>query len=393
MISDRPCCSFPWRHLAVSFLGLLPAVLLLGCFSRPFATITDPFPPAPHPPMGWNSWYAFGPDISDALIRKEADQLIANGMRKAGYEYVNVSDGWQGTRDANGVLHTNANFPDMVALGKYIHSRGFKYGIYTSIGSQTCTGHTGSLGFEQQDAQMFLDWNVDLVTYDACQLPNAPPLQLEALAYKNALAIRQRETRPVVLNIIVLTSPWQWAPSLALNMWRITYDALGNYPNMLQIADADAPLAPFVLKTGWNDLDMLQVGHTGMTTEEYRTHMTLWSMLAAPLISSTDLLTISDTDLAILTNADAIAINQDPLVQQAVRVDQQNNVDVWLKTLSQGWAIAVINRGDQIVQYTVDPAQLGITASQARDAWTKQMVALPYAATIPAHSCLLLRTL
>jgi len=318
--------------------------------------------------------------------------MLANGMRQAGYEYVNVSDGWQGSRDAQGVLHPNAGFPDMVALGKYIHSRGFKYGIYTSMGSGTCSDYAGSLGHEEQDARMFLDWDVDLVTYDACRLPSIPPVALEGLAYKNARAIRPNEKHPVVFNIIVLASPWQWAPAMAMNMWRIAPDALDNYQNMLQIADIDAPLAPFTSKVGWNDPDMLQVGHTGMTSEEYRTHMTLWAMLAAPLVASTDLLKISPTDLDILTNPDAIAIDQDPLVQQATRV-VQGDVDVWLKALSKGWAIAVVNRTDQPVQYEISPSQLGIDPFEAREAWTKQTVALPYTAAIPAHGCVLLRTL
>jgi alpha-galactosidase len=238
---------------------------------------------------------------------------------------------------------------------------------------------------------MFVDWGVDLVTYDACQI-DEPGVVKEELVHKNSLAIRQREKHPIILNIVVLTSPWRWAPLLAVNMWRIAPDARDTYENMMQIADQDASLGSFATSEGWNDPDMLQVGHNGMTVDEYRTHMTLWVMLSAPLIASADLLRIRSSDLEILTNRDAIAINQDLEAQQAAKI-QQGDVDVWRKSLSKGWAIAVVNRSDQPVQHAVNPNDLGIIASQAFEVWTKQTVALPYTATIAAHSCVLLRTM
>lgn len=379
-----------YHRFVTAWPALLFLALLLGCFSTAFKGITDPLPPPPHPPMGWSSWYAFHTHISGTIIRQQADAMTSNGMRKAGYEYVNVVDGWQGDRDSQGFLHPNSNFPDMKALGNYLHSKGLKFGIYTSMGPKSCGGYVGSLGYEAQDAQTFLDWGVDFVEYDDCFLEAG--VVAESLVYKMSLAIRQREKHPVVLSTVLLLSPWDWASAFAVNMWRIAPDALDTYQNMLQIADADAPLAPFAGKVGWNDPDLLLVGLGGMTTNEYRTHMTLWVMLAAPLISSTDLGRLSPADLAILTNPDAIAINQDPKVQQATRV-RQGVVDVWLKSLSNGWAIAVVNRSDQPVQYAVSPNELGIIASQAFEVWTKQTVALPYTATIAAHSCVLLRTI
>jgi len=374
-----------------SLLLLLPGVLLLACGSRQFIPVTDPMPPPPHPPMGWNSWYAFSDKISDSLIRQQADAMLANGMHQVGYEYVNIDDGWEGDRDAQGVLHPNANFPDMKALGDYLHSQGLKFGIYTSMGPKTCTGRVGSYGHEDEDAQTFVDWGVDFVKYDLCAFEPAEVITEEALVHKMSLALRSKETHSVVLSIVVLQTPWTWAPPLAVNTWRISLDAEDSYENMMQIADFDAGLAPYASRTGWNDPDMLQVGRAGMTLDEYRTHMTLWAMLAAPLLSSTDLTSISPSDLEILTNADVIAINQDPEARQANRVSHGPAIDVWVKSLSSGWAVAIVNRRTQSTTFMFDSKDLRIASQQAYEVWTKQTIALPYAFVIPAHGCVLLK--
>jgi len=374
--------------MAVRFAPIVPVVLLLACGSREFAKVIDPLPPPPRPAMGWSSWYGFATHISDPIIRQQAEIIISNGMRQAGYEYINVVDGWQGNRDSQGSLHPNSNFPDMKALGDYLHSRSFKFGIYTSIGRRSCGGFVGSYGHEAQDAQTFLDWGVDFVEYDLCSL-DATDI-VPALVAKMAMALRQNEKHPVVLSIVVLGVPWLWAPSLSVNMWRIAPDETGTYKNMLQIADVDAPLAPYAMKVGWNDPDLLLVGN-GMTLDENRTQMTLWAMLAAPLISSTDVLHLSSPQLEILTNPDVIAIDQDPEVQQAARVSQ-GVVDVWRKKLADGWAIALINRKQQPATYVINPHNLALQGSQAYDVWTKQIVTLPYSVTVAAHGCVLLKT-
>jgi alpha-galactosidase len=368
---------------------ILLVCLLSGCLLGGFGTVTDPLPPPPHPAMGWSTWYGFQTRISDLVIRQHAQAMISNGMREAGYEYINIDDGWQGFRDSQGFLHPNSKFPDMKALGGYLHSLGFKFGIYTSLGRKSCSGFVGSYGHEAQDAQTFLDWGVDFVKYDLCFLDLDAA---QGLVAKMSTALRRNEKHPVVLSIVVLSAPWRWAPGLAVNMWRIATDETGTYANMLQIADTDAPLAPFARKAGWNDPDMLLIGAGGMTLDQNRTQMTLWAMLAAPLISSTDLLQLSSSQLEILTNPDAIAVNQDPEVQQATRV-RQGLVDVWRKKLANGWAIAIINRKNQSATYLVNPNELGIKASQAYEVWTKQTVTLPSSLMIAAHGCVLLKTL
>jgi len=343
--------------------------------------------------MGWNSWYAFGESISDSLIRQQADAMIANGMYKAGYNYVNVDDGWQGDRDASGVLHPNSNFPDMKALADYIHARGLKFGIYTSTGVKSCGGLVGSRGHEEQDAQTFLNWGADLVKYDAiCDYKTDEATQ-RSLIRKMSVALRSGETHPIVFSIVMLHSPWDWARSQAVNMWRITPDATDTYADMMRTADVDAGLTRYASNVGWNDPDMLQVGRGGMTTEEYRTHMTLWAMLAAPLLSGTDLRSISPSDLEILINADAIAINQDMEIHQARRVFHTSSLDVWVKTLSIGSAVAFINRGEQSTTLMVNGTDLGTNGLPVYEVWTKQTVSLPHSFTLPAHGCVLLKTL
>lgn len=319
--------------------------------------------------------------------------MLVNGMYQAGYNYVNLDDGWQGSRDAQGVLQPNPNFPDMKALADYLHSRGLKFGIYTSTGEKSCGGLVGSRDHEEQDAQTFLNWGADLVKYDGICDYGTPQVIELTLIRKMSLALRSRETHPVVFSIVLLHSPWKWAPSLAVNMWRISPDAKGTYANMMHTADIDAGLAGYAGETGWNDPDMLQVGRGGMTTDEYRTHMALWAMLAAPLLSSTDLRSISSSDLEILTNQDAIAINQDTEARQAHRVFHSSRLDVWIKSLHAGSAIAIVNRGEQSTISSLNGTDFGIDAAQVYDVWNQQTVSLPHSFTLPAHGCLLLKTL
>lgn len=376
-----------WAGLAVLLLlgCLLPACLLEG-----LGTVTDPMPPPPHPAMGWSSWYGFQTHISDQLVRQQAEAMIANGMQQAGYEYINIDDGWQGERDSQGFIQPNSDFPDMKALGSFLHSAGFKFGLYTSLGRKSCDGLVGSYGHEAQDAQTFLDWGVDFVKYDLCDLDSKETAP--SLVAKSSKALRQSETHPVVVSIVVLDKPWRWAPGLAVNMWRIAPDQTGTFDNMSRIADTDAPLFPFASKVGWNDPDMLLIGDGGATLDENRTQMTLWAMLAAPLIASTDVLRLSPAQIEILTNPDAIAINQDAEVQQAKKV-KEGAVDVWEKALVNGWAIAIINRKKDPATYLVDPKNLGIQASQTYDVWNKQTVTLPTSVTVPPHGSVLLKTM
>ena len=215
----------------------LSFVLLLSSLPSPSQTKL-----AATPPMGWNSWNHFAEHVTDADVRSATDSLVSTGMRDAGYVYVNVDDTWQGKRDAQGVLHPNERFPDMKALGDYIHSKGMKFGIYSSPGAQTCGHYEGSLGHEAQDAKMYAEWGVDFLKYDLCSFqdnmhqveaehpddPNAAN-NLMIAAYRKMGDSLKATGRPIVYSLCQygVDQPWKWGPGLGANMWRTTDDIDG----------------------------------------------------------------------------------------------------------------------------------------------------------------------
>ena len=189
------------------------------------------------PPMGWNSWNFFFGKVTDKDIRDSADQIVASGMKDAGYVYVNIDDTWEGERDANGVLHTNAKFPDMKALADYVHSKGLKIGIYSGPGPKTCAGYAGSLGHEEQDAQLYASWGIDYLKYDLCsfipavmmkQAPNdkAEQMRIMIAAYDKMNKALKATGRPIVFSLCQYgwDAVWEWAPSVGGNLWRTTGD-------------------------------------------------------------------------------------------------------------------------------------------------------------------------
>ncbi len=315
------------------------------------------------PPMGWNSWNHFAGKVTDADVRSAADQLVSTGMRDAGYVYVNVDDTWQGKRDAQGVIHANERFPDMKALAGYVHSKGLKFGIYSGPGAQTCARYEGSLGHEVQDAQTYAEWGVDFLKYDLCSFqedmrrerdahPGDPGSEYRMMiaAFRkmgDALQAAGKATgRPIVYSLCQygVAQPWVWGPGLGAAMWRTTDDISDDFNRMMLIAYGQVGLAKYAGPGHWNDPDMLEVGNGKMNTEEYRTHMSLWAILAAPLLAGNDLSKMSEADKAILMNKEVIAIDQDPLGKQGDRVWQGGDFSVWTRPLSGGrTAIAVVN--------------------------------------------------
>ena len=315
------------------------------------------------PPMGWNSWNHFAGKVTDADVRSAADMMVSTGMRDAGYVYVNVDDTWQGTRDAQGVIHSNERFPDMKALADYVHSKGLKFGIYSGPGAQTCARFEGSLGHEAQDAATYVTWGVDFLKYDLCSMqndmrkvrdvhPNEPDAEYKLMidAYtkmgKALTAAGKSSGRPIVYSLCQygVYEPWKWGPGLGAAMWRTTDDINDTFSRMMLIAYGQVGLAKYAGPGHWNDPDMLEIGNGKMTTDEYKTHMSLWVVLAAPLLAGNDLSKMSDADRAILTNREAIAIDQDSLGKQGDRVWQAGDMSVWTKPLSGGrMALAIVN--------------------------------------------------
>ncbi len=371
--------------------------------------------PAPRlaatPPMGWNSWNFFAGRVTDKDIRDTADLLVSTGMRDAGYVYVNIDDTWEGKRNAQGIIHTNEKFPDMKALADYVHSKGLKLGIYSSPGDETCAHFAGSLGHEEQDAKTYADWGIDYLKYDLCgfrklqmeKAPNDPALRNKMMrdAYLLMHQAILKTGRPMVYSLCQygFDAVWDWGPEVGANLWRTTGDISANFGSMALIGLNQAGLSKFAGPGHWNDPDMLEVGNGKLTADENRFHMTLWAMLAAPLLAGNNLTAMTPEVASILMNKQVIAINQDPAGHQGERVFAEGPIQIWSRPLADGsTAVAIFNTGE-------DPSPLRGVAlplkqmsfsrpPHALDLWTNQTIAAldaSYKPTLPRHSAIFLK--
>lgn len=351
------------------------------------------------PPMGWNSWNKFAGKVDDAGVRAAADAIASNGMREAGYIYVNIDDTWQGDRDPQGNIRANKKFPDMKALADYVHSKGLKIGIYSSPGPNTCAGYEGSYGHEEQDARTYAGWGFDYLKYDWCSAGNIYKDSEMQPVYQKMGDALQAAGRSVVYSLCQYgrADVWKWGPQVAGNLWRTTGDIQDNWTSMTKIGFSQSDIAPYAAPGHWNDPDMLEIGNGGMTNIEYQTHMSLWSMLAAPLLAGNDLQHMSAETLAILLNRDVIAIDQDPLGKQGTRVSKTEDQEIWAKELSGGGkAVALFNRAADAAKISVNWSDLGLsgTPTHVRDLWLHREVKLEgpeFAAQVPGHGVVLLR--
>jgi alpha-galactosidase len=349
------------------------------------------------PPMGWNSWNHFAERVDDSTIRTTADALVSTGMRDAGYVFVNIDDTWQGQRDANGVIHPNDRFPDMKALADYVHSKGLKLGIYSGPGPKTCAQFAGSLGHEEQDAETYAQWGIDYLKYDWCQQPPASVDQMKA-AYAKMHDALKKTGRPIVLSLCQYgwNRVWDWGPSVGGNLWRTTGDITDRYSSMAEIGFNQNGLEKFAGPGHWNDPDMLEVGNGGMNEDEYRTHFSLWAVLAAPLIAGNDVTRMTPYTVEILTNREVIAVDQDPLGKQGYRVSQEGPFEVWMKPMQDGSkVVGLFNRQRTTEQITANFQQIGIRGeASVRDLWLKKDLGTfkdSYSAYVPPHGVVLIR--
>lgn len=360
------------------------------------------------PPMGWNSWNHFGCHVTDAIIREQAKAMATNGMKAAGYIYVNIDDCWQGKRDAGGVIRPNANFPDMTSLADYVHSLGLKLGIYSSPGPKTCGGYEGSYGHEQQDANTYAGWGVDYLKYDLCSYMDIMKLHDTHQDPQKAVAMMKKAYskmhqalvnthRPIVYSLCEygVGSVWEWGPEVGGNLWRTTGDISDSYRSMALIGFSQAGLEKFAGPGHWNDPDMLEVGNGGMTPDEYRTQMSLWAILAAPLIAGNDLTRMDDTTKGILMNTEVIAVDQDSLGLQGHRVGPPQ---IWAKPLSGGAvAVALFNfvTDDEAEPLTLRFKEIGFDGPvHVRDLWAHRDLGLlhsSYTVTVPQGGVVMLR--
>ena len=357
------------------------------------------------PPMGWNSWNHYHDHFDDAIVRQTADALVASGMDKVGYKYIIVDEGWASGRDANGNITGNARFPDMKALADYVHSKGLKIGIYSSPGPRVCGGYEGSYGHEEQDAKTFAAWGYDYLKYDWCgafAIYQGSPADLQG-AYQKMGEALQKTDRPIVYSICEygMGDVWKWGGKTGGNLWRTTGDISDNWASMERIGFAQLDITSYPKPGQWNDPDMLEVGNGGMTADEYRTHMSLWALLRAPLVAGNDLRSMSDETKSILMNADVIAIDQDADALPVEKLSVEGKSEVLIRPLS-GYSVAValFNRGDTPadISFRWDSLHLspglGGRSLSAQDLWKHQPVAIngdTYTATVPKHGVVLLR--
>jgi len=354
------------------------------------------------PPMGWNSWNRFACDVSERLIRETADAIAASGMREAGYRYVVIDDCWQVGRDSTGsIVADPERFPSgMKALADYVHAKGLQFGLYSDAGMQTCEGRPGSRGHEFQDARTYAAWGVDYLKYDWCHHGT----QNAEASYRLMREALDATGRPIVLSICEwgTNRPWLWARGIG-HLWRTTGDIKDCWVcerglSWTTILDRQVGLESYAGPGGWNDPDMLEVGNGGMTGDEYRAHFSMWAILAAPLMAGNDIRTMPIEIRDILTNAEVVAVDQDPLGRQGRKVRDDGDVEVWAKELADGSrAVALLNRDSTAADVTVAWPEIGYPAgvqAAIRDLWLHRDVGLmrgSYAATVPGHGVVMVR--
>ena len=325
------------------------------------------------PQMGWNSWNHYHCNITQDLVKKTADAFVKLGLDKYGYEYVNVDNCWANVnRTSEKEIQPNStNFPDFQIMIYYVHAKGLKFGLYSSAGDRTCGGRQpGSLNFESVDASSFAMWGVDYLKYDNCGNENIPPKKRYPVM-RDAL---NKTGRPIFYSLCEwgVDDPATWAPEVG-NSWRTTGDIRDSWDSMISRADQNDKWAKYAGPGGWNDPDMLEVGNGGMTTTEYMTHFSLWCLMKAPLLIGCDLLNIDSEALHILTNQEAIAINQDKLGVQGYKRKSDGTKEVWAGPLEGGaYALVLLNRGSSDTNVTAEWTDFGLDNNHeatVRDLW------------------------
>lgn len=350
------------------------------------------------PPMGWNSWNKFAGRIDDITVRGVADAMAQNGMKDAGYLYINIDDTWEGYRDAQGNITTNKKFPNMKALADYVHSKGLKLGIYSSPGPNTCAGYEGTYGHEEQDARTYAAWGIDYLKYDWCGARTLYTDEEMPAIYQKMGDALLKTGRPIVYSLCQYgrLDVWKWGADAGGNLWRTTGDIRDTWDSMTGIGFRQNELAPFARPGHWNDPDMLEIGNGGMTDTEYRTHMSLWAMLAAPLLAGNDLRNMSSATLEVLTNREVIAIDQDKLGKQAKQVWKSGDQEIWTRPLSGGaTAVAIFNRANEEAKVSLKWTDLQLGKKKVvRDLWLHQDISTSgpeYLAAVAGHGVLLLK--
>jgi ABC-type molybdate transport system substrate-binding protein len=363
------------------------------------------------PPMGWNSWNCWGLSVSDEKIRISARQMVKSGLADYGFTYINIDDGWEANeRTKEGLLLGNEKFPDFPTLSKYVHSLGLKLGIYSGPGPYTCGMHLASYQHEYLDAKTWGEWGIDYLKYDWCFYEDVvkdhslPELKKPYILMRKAL---DKVNRDIVYSLCQYGwgDVWKWGRELGGELWRTTGDITDTWESLKDIGFRQYQMSEYAGPGGWNDPDMLIVGWVGwssnlhptrLTPDEQYTHISLWSLLSAPLLLGNDMARLDAFTLNLLTNAEVLAIDQDPLGKQANKVYDNEGIQYWLKEMSDGsYALGVFNLNDDLKKHNLDLKNAGLKGTyKTRDVWRQkdmEDISTAKEIIIPAHGVYLVR--
>ena len=370
------------------------------------------------PPMGWNSWNVFSRSVNESHVRAAADAMVNSGLINHGWGYINIDDCWQikhsskdsmlvgKPRDENGMINPNKKFPDMKALCDYIHNKGLKAGIYSSPGLYTCQGHTGSYQYEEKDAQRYAAWGFDYLKYDWCYNQYSSKdvsLYEQRIPWETMARALANQKRDFIFSLSETLDVWPWAKETGAHCWRTTGDITDSWPSIDGIGFTQNGREVVAGPGHWNDCDMFVVGMMGggkspsrLTANEQYTHISLWSLLASPMLIGCDMTKLDDFTLGLLTNDEVIEVNQDPLGKQAHRISKDENVEVWAKQMEDGTiAVGLFNRGEFANAVKVNWSQLGLDGLQTvRDLWRQKDVGNfveSFTANVARHGAMLIR--
>lgn len=366
------------------------------------------------PPMGWNSWNCWGESVTQEKVAASARALIDKGLIDYGWSYINIDDVWQAKkRTADGRLLPGPHFPDIRDISDWLHSEGLKLGIYSSPGPTTCAHQLGSWGYEALDAATYAEWGIDYLKYDWCGYDQIFHQQKEMsiTAFMKPYLVMERELRKQDRDIVYsicqygMRDVWQWGEAAGGNCWRTTEDIVDTWESLRSIAMRQRDLADFAKPGHWNDPDMLVIGKVGwgpnlhptrLTVDEQYLHVTLWNLLASPLLIGCDLAQIDDFTLGLLTNPEVNEVNQDPLGKQARVRKKVGETDIWVKEMEDGsHAVGIVNWAEHDVELEWNPGEAGLEGiSRVRDLWRRTDVPFDSSSlktNVPKHGAVLYR--